>query len=71
MTTEITKQNTSNEVAVVQNEIQNFAALVDLSTSLKDMKPQITLTAEYIELEKPSESFRGIYIGTQTMNITD
>ena len=29
------------------------------------------LTAEYVELEKTGESFRGVYIGFQDMNITD
>ncbi len=29
------------------------------------------LTAEYVELAKAGESFRGVYIGLQDMNITD
>jgi len=63
--------NTENAAVSVANEITNFAELVSKSTGLDKLEQVLTLTAEYIELEKPSESFRGIYIGTQTMHITD
>jgi len=63
--------NTENAAVSVANEITNFAELVAKSTNLDKMEQVLTLTAEYIELEKPSESFRGIFIGTQTMNMTD
>ena len=63
--------NTENAAVAVANEITNFAELVAKSTNLDKMEQVLTLTAEYIELEKPSESFRGIFIGTQTMNMTD
>jgi len=52
-------------------DITNFAELVERSTQLEKAKPILTLTAEYIELEKPGESFRGVYIGEQTMEIAD
>ena len=48
-----------------------FSALVDASAKLKEKKPVITLTAEYIELAKPGESFRGIFIGFQDMQVTE
>ena len=48
-----------------------FSALVDASSKLREKKPVITLTAEYIELAKPGESFRGIFIGFQDMQVTD
>lgn len=56
--------------AVLSPEI-DFAAMVERSTLLGGLKPVITLTAEYIELEKPSEFFDGIFIGMQNMNLTD
>ena len=62
---------TENAAVSVANEITNFAELVAKSTNLDKMEQVLTLTAEYIELEKPSESFRGIFIGTQVMNFTD
>jgi hypothetical protein len=45
--------------------------MVERSANMGEMKPLITLTAEYIELEKPSEFFDGIFIGFQEMNLTD
>lgn len=65
-------QVTTTENQIVQSgEITNFAELVLKSESLDKLKPVMTLTASYIELEKPGESFRGVYIGTQTMTVTD
>ena len=49
----------------------NFAEMVEQSSKLGALKPVLTLTAEYIELEKPSEFFDGIFIGMQDMNVTD
>ena len=62
---------TETAAVSVANEITNFAELVAKSTSLDKLDQVLTLTAEYIELEKPSESFRGIFIGTQHTNMTD
>mgnify|MGYP000132271003 CR=1 FL=1 len=64
---EITPANTT---IAVSNEV-DFAAMVERSANMGEMKPLITLTAEYIELEKPSEFFDGIFIGFQEMNLTD
>lgn len=71
MSHEITTQNESNEVAALSNGITNFSELLELSSKVEKMKPQVTLTADYIELEKPSESFSGVYIGMQVMGVTD
>ena len=62
---------TENVTIAVANEITNFAELVAKSTNLDNLEQVLTLTAEYIELEKPSESFRGVFIGTQHTNMTD
>lgn len=66
------QSTTTNEATLmVAPDITNFAELVAKSTSLDKLEQVITLTAEYIELEKPSESFRGIYIGSQEMHLID
>jgi hypothetical protein len=61
----------TTEVAIAQNEMPNLAELMKASTNLEKLKPTLTLTAEYIELSKPSESFKGIFIGFSTMNVSD
>jgi hypothetical protein len=71
MSQEITMTNESNEVATLSNGISNFNELLNLSEKVDKMKPQVTLTADYIELEKPSESFSGVFIGLQVMGVTD
>ena len=71
MTTEITTQENSNEVAAFSSSLSNFSELLEASANVEKLKPQVTLTAEYIELEKPSESFKGIFIGLQVMGVTD
>jgi hypothetical protein len=65
---------TENVGAIVDTASLNqidLAAALEKSSELTKMRKVMTLTAEYIELEKPSESFRGIFIGTQSMSITD
>jgi hypothetical protein len=65
-------QNSNLEVHSSANiENGNFTDFVQASTNLETLKPVITLSADYIELEKPGEKFRGIYIGTQIMNVAD
>lgn len=48
-----------------------LADAIEKSQKMDKMRKVMTLSADYIELEKPSESFRGIYVGLQKMNITD
>lgn len=62
--------NVTIEVPAIQPEM-DFAAMVERSAKLGGLKPVITLTAEYIELEKPSEFFDGVFIGFQRMNLAD
>ena len=61
---------TPTNAVAMSNEI-DFASMVERSAFLSELKPLITLTAEYMELEKPSEFFDGIFIGFQDMNLTD
>ena len=66
----------NSELQTTENTMQvsgdvNFQDLVAKSENLTDLKPVMTLTADYIELEKPKDSFRGIYMGTGEINVTD
>ena len=58
------------EAPVLMNDM-NFSELIERSANLTKLEPVLTLTAEYIELQKPGEYFDGIYIGQQDMNVID
>ena len=60
----------ANTAIAIPTEM-DFQSMVERSANLSELKPLITLTAEYVELEKPGESFDGIFIGWQEMEITD
>ena len=51
--------------------IENLEALLEASSNLEDLEPVIQLTSEYVELAKPGETFKGIFIGFQAMNVTN
>ena len=51
--------------------IENLEALLEASANLEDLEPVIQLTSEYVELAKPGETFKGIFIGFQAMNVTN
>lgn len=70
MENQIITQNDAVEVTPA-NTITNFQELIEISMNLEKLKPVITLTADYIELEKPSEFFNGVYIGFQPMEVVD
>lgn len=58
-----------NQVQVsLDTDIETFTSLVEASATMTKMEPVISLTAEYISLEKPGESFRGIFIGYQKIS---
>lgn len=62
----------NTEIAVAQQQLPtNFAELLEASASVSKLKEVVTLTSEYIELEKPSDSFKGIFVGFITMNVTN
>lgn len=68
--------NNAVEITPANNAISvpatmDFQTMVERSAKLSELKPMITLTAGYIELEKPSEHFDGIFIGYQEMQVTD
>lgn len=65
--------NVETSVDVTTLNPTDFAAAMEKSdsTQLKSMEVLMDLTAEYVELAKAGESFRGVYIGLQDMNVTD
>lgn len=65
---------TSTDQAEITNNfanIENLEALLEASSNLEDLEPVIQLTSEYVELAKPGETFKGIFIGFQAMNVTN
>jgi len=69
-TTAVELANTTTETTIFGNPEQ-LSALLEASTTLDKKEPVIQLTAEYLELAKPGESFRGIFIGFQKITVTD
>lgn len=62
----------NTEIAVAQQQLPtNFAELLEASANVSKLKEVVTLTSEYVELEKPSDSFKGIFVGFITMNVTN
>ena len=51
--------------------LDNLSSLLEASSNLDEMEPVIQLTSEYVELAKPGETFKGIFIGFQGMNVTN
>ena len=52
-------------------EVSNIANLLVASTKLDALKPVVTLSSSYIELESVGSSFRGIYAGPTEIQTTD
>lgn len=64
--------NTSTAVEIAQtNPSIDLAQIVAQSSKLDKLKPQLTLTASYLEFEKVGDTFRGIYLGLSKMSVTD
>lgn len=61
----------TNANAVSPVEELDFAALVEQSSDLNDMEVVLNLTAEYINLDKPGDKFRGIYYGMSEITVND
>lgn len=67
MENKTTEISTSNGML----DVVNIADLLVASTKLQTLKPVVTLSSEYIELESVGSSFRGIYAGTCEIKVTD
>jgi len=68
MNSEVQKTETT---LTIGSDVANLSELIARSEGLGKLKPVMTLTADYIELEKPDDAFRGIYIGIGEINVTD
>lgn len=71
MSQELTNPTAVENTPAIDQPTFDLNAMIEKSAHLEKLKPMITLTADYIELEKPSEFFDGIFIGWQNMEITD
>jgi hypothetical protein len=71
-TQEIAVSTANTEIAVAEQTLPtNFAELLEASANVSKLKEVVTLTSEYIELDKPSDSFKGIFVGFITMSVTN
>ena len=62
----------NTEIAVAEQQLPtNFADLLEASANVGKLKEVVTLTNAYVELEKPSDSFKGIFVGFIQMSVTD
>lgn len=62
----------TTEIVVAEQQLPtNFAELLEASANVGKLKEVVTLTNAYIELEKPSDSFKGIFVGFIQMSVTD
>jgi hypothetical protein len=62
----------NTEIAVAETQLPtNFAQLLEASANVSKLKEVVTLTNEYIELDKPADSFKGIFVGFIKMNVTN
>lgn len=68
MNSDVNKTETAVQLS---SDVANLSELIAASEQLSKLKPVMTLTADYIELEKPDDSFRGIYIGVGHISVTD
>ena len=65
-------ETATNEIVVAEQQLPtNFADLLEASANVSKLKEVVTLTNAYIELEKPSDSFKGIFVGFIKMSVTD
>jgi hypothetical protein len=67
-------ENKTTEIAQTNGMLEgvsNIAELLIASSTLEKLKPVVTLSSEYIELESVGSSFRGIFGGFTEINVTD
>ena len=69
--TALAPAETTAEITNNFANLENLSSLLEASSNLDDLEPVIQLTSEYVELAKPGETFKGIFIGFQAMNVTN
>ena len=53
------------------DSVELFSEMVEQSAKMADMKPVLTLSSSYMELNTPGDSFRGVFFGYQTITTKD
>lgn len=71
--TEIATQDAEIVSVAKSQEVdpQFYADAAAAAAGLKKLKPVMQLTAEYVELAKPGDTFAGVYAGITTINVAD
>ena len=59
------------EFEISGDSIAAFAEMVEQSAKMTELKPVLTLTSTYIELNTPGDSFRGVFFGYQNITAKD
>lgn len=65
------ENNNQNLAVSPVEEMANLTQMLEASTVLSNLTPSFTLSTSYIELAKEGDSFRGIYAGMTTIDMTD
>ena len=65
-------ENNNQTLAVSPvEEMANLTQMLEASTELSNLTPSFTLSTSYIELASEGDSFRGIFAGITTIEMTD
>lgn len=65
------ENNNQNLAVSPVEEMANLTQMLEASTVLANLTPSFTLSTSYIELSSEGDSFRGIYAGMTTIDMTD
>ena len=65
------ENNNQNLAVSPVEEMANLTQMLEASTALESLTPSFTLSTSYIELASEGDSFRGIYAGITTIDMTD
>ena len=63
--------NQPGEFEISGDSVELFSEMVEQSAKMADMKPVLTLSSSYMELNTPGDSFRGVFFGYQTITTKD
>ena len=63
--------NQTTEISLMSQNSNNIASLLEASTVLSKLEPVLKLEKAYLELAKEGDSFRCIFYGYSTINLTD
>lgn len=63
--------NQPGDFEISGDSVELFSEMVEQSAKMADMKPVLTLSSSYMELNTPGDSFRGVFFGYQTITTKD